>query len=383
MDTMGTGGTGESGPPDSDPDEPDFDSEPEPEDMDMDGDDEMDMEGIDGDMEGEMDPSEPDMDEMDIEGMMGDGDMPEEEGPGFPSDEDPDFDENPDSELDEDIDPDDPDPEDDPEMDPDDESELDGPGEPDMDPDDPEEDPDMDLDDPEEDPDMDDLMSEPDITPPPKTLLNLPVRPAQKAPERASAEAKSVPNLGLESLSSGLLIKSPPKLLVDRRSVKAIKPSQATLVNPKKTEVAHPPPPSRQPPPPSAGEGGDKGMGDKSGAGMGMGGMGDESGETKDSEDPAAVRTAALGRGGIQVQGKFEGDSFETLFVRVDTATSTLFVTIVQGMEVEFDLSSRAYVFEDTADPTSLMLDYHKNLLVFKFESASALLGLMRLLPPA
>jgi len=68
----------------------------------------------------------------------------------------------------------------------------------------------------------------------------------------------------------------------------------------------------------------------------------------------------------LEALGKFEGDDFETLYVQIDTAASLLRVMIAQGLPVEFDLSNKAFVFEDTADPTSIILDYRGNIVVFK-----------------
>ena len=68
----------------------------------------------------------------------------------------------------------------------------------------------------------------------------------------------------------------------------------------------------------------------------------------------------------MEAQGKFEGDEFEPLFVKVDTEAALLRVLIAQGLPVEFDLSSRAFVFEDSADPTAIILDYRSNIVVFK-----------------
>jgi hypothetical protein len=71
-------------------------------------------------------------------------------------------------------------------------------------------------------------------------------------------------------------------------------------------------------------------------------------------------------QGYLEAQGKFEGDDFETLFVRVDTEKMQLQVLIAQGLPVVFDLSAKAFVFEDSADPTSIILDYRGNIVVFK-----------------
>ncbi len=71
-------------------------------------------------------------------------------------------------------------------------------------------------------------------------------------------------------------------------------------------------------------------------------------------------------QGYIEALGKFEGDDFETLYVQIDTPHSLMRVLVAQGLPVEFDLSHKAFVFEDTADPTSIILDYRGNIVVFK-----------------
>jgi hypothetical protein len=77
-------------------------------------------------------------------------------------------------------------------------------------------------------------------------------------------------------------------------------------------------------------------------------------------------RLARFTQGYLEAQGKFEGDDFEPLFVKVNTDAALLQVLIAQGLPVEFDLSSKAFVFEDSADPTSIILDYRGNIVVFK-----------------
>lgn len=39
---------------------------------------------------------------------------------------------------------------------------------------------------------------------------------------------------------------------------------------------------------------------------------------------------------------------------------------ISSGLVIDFDLSYNAYVFEDTAEPTSVILDYHRSIIVLK-----------------
>lgn len=71
-------------------------------------------------------------------------------------------------------------------------------------------------------------------------------------------------------------------------------------------------------------------------------------------------------QGYMEALGKFEGDDFETLFLKINTEKALLHVLIAQGLPIEFDLSAKAFVFEDSADPTSIILDYRGNIVVFK-----------------
>lgn len=64
--------------------------------------------------------------------------------------------------------------------------------------------------------------------------------------------------------------------------------------------------------------------------------------------------------------GKFDVDPFEPLFVKVDSAEKRLLVLVESGQELAFDLSVKAYVFEDTAEENTIVLDYHKTIIIFK-----------------
>ena len=48
---------------------------------------------------------------------------------------------------------------------------------------------------------------------------------------------------------------------------------------------------------------------------------------------------------------------------------------------MEFDLSSKAYIFEDTEDSTAAILDYHQNVIIFRFLSADDLVLFMKDMP--
>ena len=69
----------------------------------------------------------------------------------------------------------------------------------------------------------------------------------------------------------------------------------------------------------------------------------------------------------MEVKGKFQGDDFEVLYAKVEKTSPILFITVsLGGYTLEFDLSIHASVYEDTADQTNLILDYHKNIIIFK-----------------
>ena len=69
----------------------------------------------------------------------------------------------------------------------------------------------------------------------------------------------------------------------------------------------------------------------------------------------------------MEVKGKFQGDDFEVLYAKVEKSSPILFITVsVGGYILEFDLSIHASVYEDTADQTNLILDYQKNIIIFK-----------------
>lgn len=69
----------------------------------------------------------------------------------------------------------------------------------------------------------------------------------------------------------------------------------------------------------------------------------------------------------MEVKGKFQGDDFEVLYAKVEKTSPILFITVsLGGYMLEFDLSIHASVYEDTADQTNLILDYQKNIIIFK-----------------
>jgi hypothetical protein len=69
----------------------------------------------------------------------------------------------------------------------------------------------------------------------------------------------------------------------------------------------------------------------------------------------------------MEVKGKFQGDDFEMLYAKIEKTSPILFITVsLGGYILEFDLSSHASVYEDIADQTNLILDYQKNIIIFK-----------------
>lgn len=68
--------------------------------------------------------------------------------------------------------------------------------------------------------------------------------------------------------------------------------------------------------------------------------------------------------------GKFEGDPFEKLQVALQG--HTLLVRVATGETIDFDLSEKSFVFEDTAEPRSLILDYNKTPILLKVRHTCA-----------
>lgn len=68
----------------------------------------------------------------------------------------------------------------------------------------------------------------------------------------------------------------------------------------------------------------------------------------------------------MEVKGRFDGDPFETLMVKIDRASKILSVAVETGDVVTFNLSQKAFVFEDVEDPTTFILDYQQNMIIFK-----------------
>jgi hypothetical protein len=80
--------------------------------------------------------------------------------------------------------------------------------------------------------------------------------------------------------------------------------------------------------------------------------------------------------------GKFEGDPFETVYLRVDQSTNHLLVLTEAGEVADFDLNVQSYVFEDTQDPSCFILDHRKIIVVFKLDSVDTFNGVMKQMPP-
>ena len=83
--------------------------------------------------------------------------------------------------------------------------------------------------------------------------------------------------------------------------------------------------------------------------------------------------------------GKYEGDPFETMFIRIDkgdsapttasTSSSSAYlgeekavmnILMEMGQEVQFDLSAHSHIYEIGNDPTSFVLNHRKNIIIFK-----------------
>lgn len=152
----------------------------------------------------------------------------------------------------------------------------------------------------------------------------------------------------LQALSAGLTVKPPPHIL--RRSIAppiggpptpAPPPSVTSTLPSVTSEVERPSSPLPQsptPPPPPAPSG----------------------------LSATEVAQKAKSEGYQSCQGKFDVDPFEPLYVKVDRPSKALTVMVESGEELGFDLSSKAFIFEDTAEANTIVLDYHGNIIVFK-----------------
>lgn len=69
-------------------------------------------------------------------------------------------------------------------------------------------------------------------------------------------------------------------------------------------------------------------------------------------------------QGYIEVQGKYEGDPFEVLYIK--PSKTTLSVRCSTGEEAVFNLQHNSYVFEDLEDPKCFVLDYNTDIIIFK-----------------
>jgi hypothetical protein len=102
--------------------------------------------------------------------------------------------------------------------------------------------------------------------------------------------------------------------------------------------------------------------------------------------DLAQIRRSCLPpclslQGFEMIQGKFDIDPFEKLYVRIERDEKKLTVMIESGEELVFDLTHKAFVFEDTAEPCTIILDYHQNIIIFKFADTESLIGFMKGMP--
>jgi hypothetical protein len=83
----------------------------------------------------------------------------------------------------------------------------------------------------------------------------------------------------------------------------------------------------------------------------------------------------------VEVEGRFDGDPFEKLFLKVEKEKKLMTVFVETGETVPFYLAKRAFVFEDIEDPTTFILDYQHNMIIFKFLNADGLMRVMKQMP--
>lgn len=83
--------------------------------------------------------------------------------------------------------------------------------------------------------------------------------------------------------------------------------------------------------------------------------------------------------GFVEVLGRFQGDEYETLFMKLDGPILLLRTT--EGNEMEFNLTERAYLSVDINEATRVVMDYHSLLIYFQFQSSDQIKKLMESLP--
>eukprot|EP01035_Chromulina_nebulosa_P018407 gene18407-24109_t len=83
--------------------------------------------------------------------------------------------------------------------------------------------------------------------------------------------------------------------------------------------------------------------------------------------------------GYLEVQGKFEGDPFEILYIK--PTKTNMFVRVITGEEASFDLTKNSYVYEDIDDPKCFVLDYAGNMIVFKVKTRDELTAILAAMP--
>lgn len=79
--------------------------------------------------------------------------------------------------------------------------------------------------------------------------------------------------------------------------------------------------------------------------------------------------------------GKYEGDPFEPMFLKADKSQKKLEIVLETGENMVYDIAHKAYVFEDTVDTNTIVLDYHKSVIIFKFSSSDQLIAFMKNMP--
>eukprot|EP01034_Spumella_vulgaris_P024826 gene24826-31213_t len=95
-----------------------------------------------------------------------------------------------------------------------------------------------------------------------------------------------------------------------------------------------------------------------------------------------SVQDRAAEEGYLRALGKFEGDPFEVVFLKIDQKGGRLLVLTEMSEEADFDLTNKSYVFEDTQDPTCFILDHRKIIVVFKLDSVDSFNDVMKQMPP-
>lgn len=68
----------------------------------------------------------------------------------------------------------------------------------------------------------------------------------------------------------------------------------------------------------------------------------------------------------MMVTGRFQGDTFEDLYIKAMKDQKKLYILTEYEDEMEFDLTRKAFVFEDSESVNTIVLEFLDNVIIFK-----------------